>query len=63
MADQPKEVQVSVSPLQKQWLRRAVEVLKGTLVRSRAKEMVESEVYQLRTREIAQLDAILEKLA
>lgn len=63
MADQPKDVQVSVSPLQKQWLRRAVEVLKGTLVRSRAKEMVESEVYQLRTREIAQLDAILEKLA
>lgn len=63
MAEKAQEVQITVTPLERQWIKRSVEVLRGTLVRSRAKEMQESEVYALRTREISAIDVLLNKLS
>lgn len=62
LAGKPPTVGLQLEGLERAWVRRALEVLRGTLIRSRGKELAGSEVYEMRTREIAQLNALLEKV-
>lgn len=59
---QKSGVTVQLEGLERAWVARSIEVLRGTLVRSRAKEMVGSEIYELRTKEINALVALAAKL-
>lgn len=44
------------------WLRKALEALRVSLMRSRDKEIVGSEIYQLRSREVDAVMALSQKL-
>lgn len=44
------------------WLRKALDALRVSLMRSRDKEIVGSEIYQLRTREVDAVMALSQKL-
>lgn len=59
---QKSGVTLELEGLERAWIARSIEVLKGTLIRSRAKEMPGSEIYELRSREISQLMALAEKV-
>jgi len=52
----------SLVGLDRQWVRRSLEVLRMQLVRSRMKEVPGSEIYVLRGKELAQLDVLIGKL-
>lgn len=60
MAEQMKDLKVTL--VQAQWLKKACETQRHALVRSRGKEMVGSEIYALRTREIDALNELIVKL-
>lgn len=62
MATNDKAVNVSVDPMERQWLEQALKTQRNVLVRSLSKERAGSEIYELRRREIAQVDAILAKV-
>lgn len=65
MADARKDdnvFHIEVGMLQRQWLRKCVELQKQALHRARGKEILGSEMYAIRSRELAELDAILVKL-
>lgn len=49
-------------PLDRAWVKKSLESQRAMLVRSRGKEMVGSEVHELRGREIAQLDVLIQKV-
>lgn len=46
------------SQLEVLWLKKSLELQKNALIRSRAKEVVGSEIYALRTREIEALQSL-----
>lgn len=48
-------------PLEKQWIKKALKDLMATLQRARLKELDGSEIYQLRGKEIEQLQQIFNK--
>lgn len=52
-----------LEPLEKAWLRKAVETQRNVLVRSRTKEMVGSDIWNLRGKEIEQLNVLVGKLS
>lgn len=55
-------VTLQLEGLERAWMARAIEVLRGVLVRSRAKEMPGSEIYELRTKEINALEELALKV-
>lgn len=60
MAEPKKSVELDV--VERNWLRKSVETQRQVLIRSRGREEVGSEVYGFRSKEIAALDALLERL-
>lgn len=54
---------VSVSLLDRAWIRKSLELQRNSLVRARTKEMVGSEVYVLRGREIEALGALINRFS
>ena len=47
--------------LRRAWIRKALELQRSALIRSRAKEMVGSDIYNLRTKEIEFLDNMIKE--
>lgn len=62
MAAKDDLIKLEVTVVDKQWLRRALETQRNVIVRTRNKEVVGSEIYELRTREIGQINAVLDKV-
>ena len=52
---------VELTNLESQWIRKALELQRTSLQRSVAKEIVGSDIYVLRRREISDLDALINK--
>lgn len=50
---------VALGPVDRAWVRRALEALRAQLVRARTKEMAGSEIYELRTREVNAVSSLL----
>lgn len=50
----------SLSLMDRNWVRRALETQRSVIIRSRGKEVPGSEIYELRSRELAQVNAVLE---
>jgi len=65
MAQKEKDgvVAVELAVLDRQWIRRALETQRNVIVRARAKELAGSEIYELRTREVSQINAVLDKVS
>lgn len=59
VSDVAKAPELSV--VERAYVKRALDVLKGTLIRSRSKEMVGSDIFALRTKEIDTISGIMEK--
>lgn len=62
MADKPVEKSVVLSVLDRNWIRKSLELQRASLVRSRSREMSGSPVLEIREQEVAQINAILAKL-
>lgn len=52
---------VKLEGMDRAWIKAALQVQRAVLVRGRAKEMDGSEIYALRSKEIAAVDALLVK--
>lgn len=48
--------------LRKAWIKKALELQKMALIRARQKEMVGSEIYALRTKEIQMVERFIEEV-
>lgn len=55
------EKAVELSSLERQWVRKSLELQRASLQRSVSKEIVGSDIFVLRRREIADLDALINK--
>lgn len=56
-------VKLELSVLERQYVKRSLEVLRTTLVRSRAKELAGSDVYTFRGKEIEALTALIGRVS
>jgi len=52
---------VSLDVVEKAWIGKALVVLRQTLIRSRSKEIVGTEIYTLRGKEIESLNVLVQK--
>lgn len=62
MAQEPTK-KLEVTQLEHAWLKKGLETARDKLVRNRMKEMVGSEIYALRGKEIDQVNALLNKIS
>lgn len=60
---QTPKIQGLTPQLKRAWLKKALESQRDAIKRSRQKEMPESEIYALRTRELQQLDQIYNEIS
>lgn len=61
MAEKANEKGVDLTPMERQWVAKALEVLRGQLIRARGKERVGSEIHALRGREIDEVIVLQQK--
>lgn len=54
---------IQLDNLERQWVKKALETLKATLVRSRLKEMSGSDIHTLRGKEIETINNLIQRVA